>query len=71
MDDQEAAASVERLACGLAHLAGISWQRPERCPPQLRGRLREEARALLRTLDAVDRRGPAEPRRGKRTDRDG
>lgn len=55
MDEQEGDRSVERLASGMAQLEGIAWQR--RCPPHLRGRLREDARALLRTLDALDENG--------------
>lgn len=58
MNEPEADRAIERLASGMAHLAGISWQR--RCPPHLRGRLRADARSLLRTLDALGESAPPE-----------
>ena len=51
MDEPETDPAVERLASGMAHLAGVSWDRLDYYPGYLRGRWREDARMLLRMIE--------------------
>ncbi len=57
MDEPETDAAVERLASGMAHLAGVPWDRLDYYPGCLRGRWREDARMLLQMI------GERQPRR--------